>query len=55
MAEQHAQTSDYSNRWRFTGHELDRETGLYYAGARYVMDLIILPDTLIRQECGRIQ
>jgi len=31
MAEQHAQTSDYSNRWRFTGHELDRETGLYYA------------------------
>jgi len=23
------------NNWRFTGHELDRETGLYYAGARY--------------------
>src|SRR5690606_3268731 len=35
MAEQHSQTSDYENRWKFTGHELDRETGLYYAGARY--------------------
>ncbi|MFN3639567.1 MAG: RHS repeat-associated core domain-containing protein, partial [Flavobacterium sp.] len=35
MAEQHSQTSDYQNRWKFTGHELDRETGLYYAGARY--------------------
>ncbi len=35
MAEQHSQTGDYSNRWKFTGHELDRETGLYYAGARY--------------------
>jgi len=35
MAEQHAQTSAYANRWKFTGHELDRETGLYYAGARY--------------------
>jgi len=35
MAEQHAQTSDYTNRWKFTGHELDHETGLYYAGARY--------------------
>jgi len=22
-------------KWKFTGHELDRETGLYYAGARY--------------------
>ncbi len=35
MAEQHSQTEDYINRWKFTGHELDRETGLYYAGARY--------------------
>jgi|688.fasta_scaffold02656_6 RHS repeat-associated protein len=35
MAEQHSQTADYDNRWKFTGHELDRETGLYYAGARY--------------------
>lgn len=35
MAEQHSQTADYVNRWKFTGHELDRETGLYYAGARY--------------------
>jgi len=31
----HAQTGAYVNRWKFTGHELDRETGLYYAGARY--------------------
>ncbi len=35
MAEQHSQTEDYINRWKFTGHELDKETGLYYAGARY--------------------
>ncbi len=35
MSEQHSQTADYENRWKFTGHELDRETGLYYAGARY--------------------
>ncbi|WP_291115255.1 RHS repeat domain-containing protein [Flavobacterium sp. UBA6135] len=35
MAEQHSQTADYENRWKFTGHELDKETGLYYAGARY--------------------
>jgi RHS repeat-associated protein len=35
MAEQHSQTADYENRYKFTGHELDRETGLYYAGARY--------------------
>lgn len=35
MAEQHSQTADYVNRWKFTGHELDKETGLYYANARY--------------------
>jgi len=35
MAAQHAQTAAYVNRWKFTGHELDRETGLYCAGARY--------------------
>lgn len=35
MAEQHSQTEDYLNRWKFTGHELDKETGLYYTGARY--------------------
>src|SRR5690606_15956448 len=35
MAEQHSMTADYVNRWKFTGHELDRETGLYYANARY--------------------
>ncbi len=35
MAEQHSQTEEYANRWKFTGHELDRETGLYYANARY--------------------
>lgn len=22
MAEQHSQTGDYNNRWKFTGHEL---------------------------------
>jgi hypothetical protein len=37
MAEQHSQTADYENRWKFTGHELDKETGLYYAGARQSM------------------
>jgi RHS repeat-associated protein len=35
MAEQHSQTADYENRFKFTGHELGKETGLYYAGARY--------------------
>jgi len=35
MSEQHSQTADYVNKWKFTGHELDRETGLYYAKARY--------------------
>jgi RHS repeat-associated protein len=35
MVQQHSQTADYENRYKFTGHELDRETGLYYAGARY--------------------
>ena len=35
MAEQHSQTESYENSWKFTGHELDKETGLYYAGARY--------------------
>jgi len=35
MSEQHSQTADYVNKWKFTGHELDKETGLYYAKARY--------------------
>lgn len=35
MIEQHSLTEDYENRWKFTGHELDKETGMYYAGARY--------------------
>src|SRR5690554_5479781 len=35
MAEQHSQTEEYANRWKFTGHELDKETGLYYAKARF--------------------
>ena len=35
MAEQHSQTETYENRWKFTGHELDKETGLYYAVNRY--------------------
>src|SRR5690606_29788631 len=33
--EQHSLTEDYENLWKFTGHELDKETGMYYAGARY--------------------
>lgn len=35
MIEQHSLTEDYENLWKFTGHELDKQTGLYYAGARY--------------------
>jgi len=35
ILKQHSQTADYVNKWKFTGHELDRETGLYYAKARY--------------------
>jgi RHS repeat-associated protein len=35
MAEQHSTTSDFESRYKFNGKELDRETGLYYYGARY--------------------
>jgi len=35
MVEQHSLQEDYENRWQFNGKELDRETGLYYYGARY--------------------
>jgi len=35
MIEQHSLTEDYENLWKFTGHELDKQTGLYYAGARF--------------------
>lgn len=35
MAEQHSQTEDYESRWKFNGKEFDKETGLYYYGARY--------------------
>ncbi|MBK7303487.1 MAG: hypothetical protein IPI90_09580 [Saprospiraceae bacterium] len=33
MAEQKA--GGYSTKYRFTGKEVDEETGLYYFGARY--------------------
>src|SRR5690606_37466509 len=52
MAEQHSQTADYVNRWKFTGHELDRETGLYYANARYYdpkVSIFISVDPLAEQ------
>ena len=33
MAEQNAASSDYKTPYKFTGKELDEETGLYYHGA----------------------
>ena len=35
LVEQRKPISDYYNSWKFTGKELDRETGLYYFGAGY--------------------
>jgi RHS repeat-associated protein len=35
LAEQRATGVLYSNVYKFTGKELDSETGLYYLGARY--------------------
>ncbi|QTY26799.1 RHS repeat-associated core domain-containing protein [Flavobacterium sp. CS20] len=35
MAEQRKPVADYYNSWKFTGKELDEETGLYYFEARY--------------------
>jgi RHS repeat-associated protein len=35
MAEQRKPVANYYNSWKFTGKELDEETGLYYIGARY--------------------
>jgi RHS repeat-associated protein len=35
MAEQRSYTGSFTNRWKFTGKELDEETGLYYFGARF--------------------
>ena len=35
MAEQHSLTEDYETAYKFTGKELDSETGYYYYGARY--------------------
>ncbi|MFN4197919.1 MAG: RHS repeat-associated core domain-containing protein, partial [Flavobacterium sp.] len=35
MVEQHSFSSDFDNRYKFNGKELDVETGLYYYGARY--------------------
>jgi len=53
MSEQHSQTADYVNKWKFTGHELDRETGLYYAKARYYdpkMSLFLSVDPLLETQ-----
>ncbi len=35
MAEQKSVVQDYETPYKFTGKELDEETGLYYFGARY--------------------
>jgi uncharacterized protein RhaS with RHS repeats len=35
LAEQRATGVLYNNVYKFTGKELDAETGLYYLGARY--------------------
>ena len=35
MAEQKSITQNYATPYKFTGKELDEETGLYYFGARY--------------------
>ncbi|MES2862780.1 MAG: SpvB/TcaC N-terminal domain-containing protein [Bacteroidota bacterium] len=35
MMEQHSYTGDYTNKYKFSGKELDEETGFYYFGARY--------------------
>ncbi len=35
MAEQRSYTGSFNNRWKFTGKEMDEETGLYYYGARF--------------------
>lgn len=35
MIEQHSDSGDYTNRYKFNGKELDEETGFYYYGARY--------------------
>jgi len=35
MVEQRKPMANYYNSWKFTGKELDEETGLYYFGARY--------------------
>lgn len=35
MYEQHSYTEDYASPYKFSGKELDDETGLYYFGARY--------------------
>jgi len=52
---QHSQTADYVNKWKFTGHELDRETGLYYAKARYYdpkMSVFLSVDPMLEKYPG---
>jgi hypothetical protein len=34
MAEQRSYTGSFTNRWKFTGKELDEETGLYSSSAK---------------------
>lgn len=35
LVEQHSMSGDYDTPYKFNGKELDKETGLYYYGARY--------------------
>jgi RHS repeat-associated protein len=52
MAEQRSYTGSFTNRWKFTGKELDEETGLYYFGARFynpVTSLWLSVDPLVEQ------
>jgi RHS repeat-associated protein len=53
MAEQRSYTGSFTNRWKFTGKELDEETGLYYFGARFynpVTSLWLSVDPLAEQD-----
>jgi RHS repeat-associated protein len=52
MAEQRSYTGSFTNRWKFTGKELDEETGLYYFGARFynpVTSLWLSVDPLVEK------
>jgi RHS repeat-associated protein len=52
MAEQRSYTGSFNNRWKFTGKELNEETGLYYFGARFynpVTSLWLSVDPLVEE------